>query len=162
MATQTLTRPKQDQTVRRQDPAAATALRRRAAVRENGAGEHAQRPDVDGVAAAIADGSAGRTGVRQGTVSELTVIAPFAPGGAARLRAVLQSAERQLRRHGPGGHRPRHAFRVSGQRHQAALRHGLRRRLGRLHRRLRGEDPRRNGRPLFVLGKAGRAFTARR
>jgi hypothetical protein len=34
--------------------------------------------------------SAGRTGVRQGTVSELTVIAPFAPGGAARLRAVLQ------------------------------------------------------------------------
>jgi hypothetical protein len=34
--------------------------------------------------------SAGRTGVRQGTVSELTVIAPFAPGGAARLRALLQ------------------------------------------------------------------------
>jgi predicted nucleic acid-binding Zn-ribbon protein len=38
--------------------------------------------------------SAGRTGSRQGTVSELTVIAPFAPGGAARLRALL--AERQL------------------------------------------------------------------
>ena len=34
--------------------------------------------------------SAGRTGVRQGKVSELTVIAPFAPGGAARLRALLQ------------------------------------------------------------------------
>ena len=34
--------------------------------------------------------SAGRTGVRQGTVSGLTVIAPFAPGGAARLRALLQ------------------------------------------------------------------------
>lgn len=34
--------------------------------------------------------SAGRTGVRQGKVSELTVIAPLAPGGAARLRAVLQ------------------------------------------------------------------------
>src|SRR5262245_55243501 len=34
--------------------------------------------------------SAGRTGSRQGTVSELTVIAPFAPGGAARLRALLQ------------------------------------------------------------------------
>src|SRR6201981_1494587 len=33
---------------------------------------------------------AGRTGVRQGKVSELTVIAPFAPGGAARLRALLQ------------------------------------------------------------------------
>jgi hypothetical protein len=35
--------------------------------------------------------SAGRTGSRQGKVSELTIIAPFAPGGAARLRAVLQS-----------------------------------------------------------------------
>ena len=34
--------------------------------------------------------SAGRTGSRQGTVSELTLIAPFAPGGVARLRAVLQ------------------------------------------------------------------------
>ena len=34
--------------------------------------------------------SAGRTGSRQGTVSELTVIAPLAPGGAARLRALLQ------------------------------------------------------------------------
>ena len=34
--------------------------------------------------------SAGRTGVRQGTVSELTVIAPLARGGAARLRALLQ------------------------------------------------------------------------
>jgi hypothetical protein len=35
-------------------------------------------------------GSAGRIGIRQGTVSELTVIAPFAPGGAQRLRSVLQ------------------------------------------------------------------------
>ena len=34
--------------------------------------------------------SAGRTGSRQGKVSELTLIAPFARGGAARLRAVLQ------------------------------------------------------------------------
>lgn len=34
--------------------------------------------------------SAGRTGSRQGTVSELTVVAPFAPGGSARLRALLQ------------------------------------------------------------------------
>ena len=33
--------------------------------------------------------SAGRIGVRQGKVSELVVIAPFAPGGAERLRAVL-------------------------------------------------------------------------
>jgi hypothetical protein len=34
--------------------------------------------------------SAGRIGIRQGKVSELTVIAPFAPGGAVRLRAVLR------------------------------------------------------------------------
>jgi hypothetical protein len=34
--------------------------------------------------------SAGRTGVRQGKVSELLFIAPFASGGAARLRALLQ------------------------------------------------------------------------
>jgi hypothetical protein len=34
--------------------------------------------------------SAGRIGIRQGTVSELTVIAPFAPGGAKRLRTVLR------------------------------------------------------------------------
>src|SRR6188508_3070874 len=33
--------------------------------------------------------SAGRIGIRQGKVSELTVIAPFAPGGAKRLRALL-------------------------------------------------------------------------
>jgi len=34
--------------------------------------------------------SAGRVGSRQGKVSELTVITPFAPGGAERLRAFLQ------------------------------------------------------------------------
>jgi hypothetical protein len=34
--------------------------------------------------------SAGRIGIRLGKVSELTVIAPFAPGGAERLRAVLK------------------------------------------------------------------------
>jgi hypothetical protein len=35
-------------------------------------------------------GSAGRIGIRLGSVSELTVIAPFAPGGAKRLRAILR------------------------------------------------------------------------
>src|SRR5262249_46814284 len=33
--------------------------------------------------------SAGRTGLRQGKISELLFISPFAPGGAARLRALL-------------------------------------------------------------------------
>jgi hypothetical protein len=45
--------------------------------------------------AAAADGqqraaSAGRTGLRQGKVSELTSIVTFAPGGAKRLRALLK------------------------------------------------------------------------
>ncbi|QEU97022.1 hypothetical protein [Streptomyces kanamyceticus] len=35
-------------------------------------------------------GSAGRVGSRQGTVSELTIVVPFAPGGAERLRALLR------------------------------------------------------------------------
>ena len=35
--------------------------------------------------------SAGRTGSRQGTVSELTLMLKFAPGGAQRLRALLQA-----------------------------------------------------------------------
>ncbi len=34
--------------------------------------------------------SAGRVGSRLGKVSELTIIVPFAPGGAQRLRAFLQ------------------------------------------------------------------------
>ena len=34
--------------------------------------------------------SAGRVGSRQGMISELTMIFPFAPGGARRLRAFLQ------------------------------------------------------------------------
>ena len=40
--------------------------------------------------AATQTASAGRIGIRQGKVSELTVIAPFAPGGAQRLRSLLQ------------------------------------------------------------------------
>jgi hypothetical protein len=35
--------------------------------------------------------SAGRVGSRQGKVSELTLILPFAPGGAQRIRALLQA-----------------------------------------------------------------------
>ena len=37
--------------------------------------------------------SAGRIGARQGKVSELTAIAPFAPGGAKRLRGLLEMLE---------------------------------------------------------------------
>src|ERR1700704_4959631 len=35
--------------------------------------------------------SAGRAGVRLGKVSELTILVPFAPGGAQRLRAFLRA-----------------------------------------------------------------------
>jgi hypothetical protein len=49
---------------------------------------------IDELKAAAADGqqraaSAGRTGLRQGKVSELTAIINLAPGGAKRLRALL-------------------------------------------------------------------------
>src|ERR1700752_4857301 len=42
------------------------------------------------LAAATEQESAGRIGARQGRVSELTGIFPFAPGGAKRLRGLLQ------------------------------------------------------------------------
>jgi hypothetical protein len=50
---------------------------------------------IDELKAAAADAqqraaSAGRTGLRQGKVSELTSIMTFAPGGAKRLRALLK------------------------------------------------------------------------
>src|SRR5262249_24339041 len=90
MATQTLTKPKQNQTVEdkiqqlRQLYAdapqfAKTALENTFRDLASTAAQPRSRME-----------SAGRTGSRQGKVSELTVIAPFAPGGAARLRAVLQ------------------------------------------------------------------------
>jgi hypothetical protein len=90
MVTQTLTTPKQNQTVEdkiqqlRQlyadaPPFAKTALEN--TLRDLTATAAQPRSRME---------SAGRTGWRQGKVSELTVIAPFAPGGAARLRALLQ------------------------------------------------------------------------
>jgi hypothetical protein len=90
MATQTLTIPKQDQTVEdkirqlRQLYAdapqfAKTALENTLKDLASAASQPRSRME-----------SAGRTGVRQGKVSELTVIAPFAPGGAARLHALLE------------------------------------------------------------------------
>ena len=91
MSTQTLTRPKQDQTVEKKvqqlrqlyadgPQYAKTAL-------EN---TLAELTSPQGSKPGSRIESAGRTGIRQGKVSELTLIAPFAPGGAARLRALLQ------------------------------------------------------------------------
>ena len=90
MSTQTLTRTKQNQTVEdkiqqlRQAFAdapqyAKTALEN--TLRDLTSAAEQPRSRME---------SAGRTGSRQGKVSELTLIAPFARGGAARLRAVLQ------------------------------------------------------------------------
>jgi hypothetical protein len=90
MATQTATRPESDQTVEKK-------IQR---LREL----YATGPEVGKTALEKVLGeltsfasttrarveSAGRTGIRQGTVSELLFIAPFAPGGAERLRALLQ------------------------------------------------------------------------
>ena len=45
------------------------------------------------LAAATGTQNAGRIGARQGKVSELTGIFPFVPGGAKRLRALLQLLE---------------------------------------------------------------------
>jgi hypothetical protein len=90
MATQTLTSPKQNQTVedkiQQLQQAYADAPQYAKTALENSLGNltsQASKPRSRME-------SAGRTGSRQGTVSELTLIAPLAPGGAARLRALLQ------------------------------------------------------------------------
>jgi len=88
MATQTLTKPKQDQSIEdkiqqlRQLYAdmpqyVKTAL-------EN------SLPEMSSLASQPGTESAGRIGIRQGRVSELLFIVPFAPGGAKRLRTILQ------------------------------------------------------------------------
>src|SRR5499425_3727962 len=90
MAPQTLTRPKQNQTVEGK----VQRLRRLYA----DAPEYAKTALEKSLGELTAFGSkprarvesAGRTGSRQGKVSELTLITPFAPGGAARLRALLR------------------------------------------------------------------------
>lgn len=55
---------------------------------ENGLSDHKRE-----LAAATRTYSAGRIGARQGRVSELTLILPFADGGAERLRGLLQLLE---------------------------------------------------------------------
>src|SRR5260221_12424081 len=49
------------------------------------------------LAAATGTQNAGRIGARQGKVSELTGIIPFAKGGAKRLRGLLQALEGNFR-----------------------------------------------------------------
>ena len=91
MATQTLTKPEQDRSVEK------TVQQLREAYRDAPEmGKVALERALPGLKAlaleaqALQTESAGRIGIRLGKVSELTVIAPFAPGGAQRLRTVLR------------------------------------------------------------------------
>lgn len=90
MATQTATanRPKQDPTVDQQVQEL-RALYAEAPEMAKTALDRAL-PTMASLGTEGSTESAGRIGIRKGKVSELTVIAPFAPGGARRLRAVLR------------------------------------------------------------------------
>jgi hypothetical protein len=91
MATPARTRPEQDQTVEntiqqlrevyRDAPEMAKVALERALPALKSQALEAQASQTK---------SAGRIGIRLGSVSELTVIAPFAPGGAQRLRTILR------------------------------------------------------------------------
>jgi hypothetical protein len=96
------------------------------------------------LAAATGAQSAGRIGARQGRISELTGIFPV-KGGAKRLRGLLQLLEGNFQGADAVGTVHDMRFVFPGQRNEAALRHRLRWRVGRLHRRLRDEDSQRSG-----------------
>ena len=91
MATQTLTRPKQNQTVEDK------IQRLRQLYADSPVGKTALENSISALREQLAGGlhygSAGRVGLRQGKVSELTLIFKFVPGGAKRLRGLLQALE---------------------------------------------------------------------
>jgi len=87
VTTQTLTRPKADEAAKkiqklRELYADAPELGRTALERLVGSMK-------DGMISGTETSSAGRTGLRRGKVSELTIVFPIAPGAAKRLKAVL-------------------------------------------------------------------------
>ena len=106
--------------------------------------------------------SAGRVGSRLGKVSELTIIVPLAPGGAERLRAFLRLLGGNLDGADKVGsvHDMRFVFLDNDT--QDALRHRLRRRLGRLHRRLRRRRSPTTWTSSTPPGRAGRGSAAPR
>ena len=91
MATQTATTPKQDQgveqAIRQMRELYADAPQYVKTALENALPE---MMSLASEAQTSRTESAGRKGIRQGTVSEFAFIAPFAPGGAKRLHALLQ------------------------------------------------------------------------
>ena len=88
MAMQTLTLPKQDQTVEDK------IQQLRQLYADSPMGKAALENSIpalrEQLAGALRYESAGRVGLRQGKVSELTLIFKFVPGGAKRLRGLLQ------------------------------------------------------------------------
>jgi hypothetical protein len=88
MATQTLSRPQQDRTIDQK----IQLLRELYA--DSPGGKTALENSIPALREQLAGGlryeSAGRVGLRQGKVSELTLIFKFVPGGAKRLRGLLQ------------------------------------------------------------------------
>jgi hypothetical protein len=103
------------------------------------------------LAAAPGRQNAGRIGARQGRVSELTAIIPLVPGGGKRIRGLLDLLEGNFQGADLVGNAARTVLCVAGQRHEAPLLHDLRRRVGRLYRRLRDEDPELDGHPVLQL-----------
>ena len=92
--------------------------------------------------------SAGRIGSRQGKVSELTFIAPFAPGGAKRLRALLQLLEGNFSaRTGSAPSTTCASCSSTTTRSCSSPRPTTA--MGSLYRRLRNEDSRQNGHHLL-------------
>ena len=91
MATQTLSRPQQDRTIDQK----IQLLRELYA--DSPGGKTALENSIPALREQLAGGlryeSAGRVGLRQGKVSELTLIFKFVPGGAKRLRGLLQVLE---------------------------------------------------------------------
>ena len=91
MATQTQTTPQQDQTIEKQ------IQRLRQLYADSPVGKTALENSIPALREEMAGGlrfeSAGRLGLRQGKVSELTLIFNFVPGGAKRLRSLLQALE---------------------------------------------------------------------
>ena len=91
MAMQTLNLPKQDQTVEDK------IQQLRQLYADSPVGTAALENSIPALREQLAGGlryeSAGRVGLRQGKVSELTLIFKFVPGGAKRLRGLLQALE---------------------------------------------------------------------
>jgi hypothetical protein len=88
---QTITRPEQNQAVEQK------IQQLRKIYADSPVGKTALENSISALREQLAGGlhyeSAGRVGLRQGKVSELTLIFKFVPGGAKRLRGLLQALE---------------------------------------------------------------------